>query len=962
MDPISAFGLISGALQVGQVITDTLAGLAHLREKYQHADLTIRTLEQQLTTIRAAITQLDDWTRVRLRDSPAEYNMSLDVALDGCRTVMEAFSDEVAVLTQDTSSNETGIGFRTRMRVVWKEDVMRGHQERLHSQVIALQLLVQACQCRSSAEQVELLRKAESRHIIWKVADDAATLRSSTRYSASRADTASNLSQRESTIGSTVFDFDRTLGASLPYQRIPERSYSRPETWSTTSNGDHSQTTDEGYVSGVATSTSVSRTGSLVLPGHPSGTISPTFGHSNSVGLSPTARTPTLNHARRSKSDSTHAPQLDRSSGSKRGKIQSVLRRLSVNSMKSVSSPQVPTRGLTDGSTTTRRRQYNRDVNTSIDLTSSDGASAPLIVKTAQTGSWPDIEKLIERGCDLEAKHFQSRRTALLVAAHCGNEAVVDLLIQKHARLDAVDRSGSTALHLAASRGHCGVLELLLSETLNIEARDSRGRTALWVAAERAKANARADAQMTALHVASKQGADLEAKDGTMMTALHYACENVNVDVPGCDRRTPLICAAARKASTGSSDDAGMTALHWAAYNGHTEAVEILSSRKSSLAKVNSAKRTALHLAAMNSQFAVVELLLRKEMPVETRCQSGLTALHYACLANSTEISKLLLMSGADIEAQLEGELQRHPVHIAAAQGSMGLLNLLCDKGASLEVRDALGYRALGVACRTGHTAAVQNLLDRKSPVHMASGSWARDDSPLCLAAMKRGAFVLKQDEQDWYPYQYAAYHGHSRVLELLLALLQFEGIGFAPAADISEERKREQPETLIRNNASSQGTGLVSPGSLPAHFVSSLATLPSTLEQGLPTSEQRNLNRPSLGTALEQNLRLESRNSQISTTSRPPLSHPTPVREGPIQPGSRFIDTPVSIIEASTARTHEGPPSRTEARESWESNPLAVQRPALVLDSDSESIASYSTASEGGREYPTRNLVELPA
>ncbi|KAL4871989.1 ankyrin repeat-containing domain protein [Aspergillus spectabilis] len=550
MDPISAFGLISGTFQIGQVITETIAGLTSLRGKYQHADLTIGTLEQQLRTIRAAITQLEDWTRARLRDSPAEYNRSLDVAVDGCRTVMEALSEEVQVLTQGVSSNETGIGFRARIRVVWREDVMKGHQERLHSQVIALQLLVQACQCRSSTEQIELLRKAESRRIIWKVADDAATLRSSTRYAVSRADTASSLSQRVSTTGDTVFDFDRTLAASLPYQRIPH-PYPRPETRSTTSNGDQSQMTDEGYASGVVTSASVSRTGSLILPRHPSGTISPTVGHSKSFALSPNSRTPTSNHTRRSKSDSTPAPQLDRNLGSKRGKIQSMFRRLSQASIKSGSASQGPTRGLTDSSVNTRRRPHDRDVNTSIDLKSPEGASAPLIVKTAQTGSWSDVDRLVERGCDMEAKHLQSRRTALLVAAHCGNEPIVDLLIRKNARLDAVDKSGSTALHLAASRGHCGVMELLLnSEAMNIEAQDSRGRTALWIAAERgeieathvlllfkAKVNARADEQMTALHAVAKQGdeaivkllvnggADLEAKDGTMMTALHYACE-----------------------------------------------------------------------------------------------------------------------------------------------------------------------------------------------------------------------------------------------------------------------------------------------------------------------------------------------------------------------------------------------------------------------------------------------------
>ncbi|KAL4877668.1 ankyrin repeat-containing domain protein [Aspergillus karnatakaensis] len=990
MEPISAFGLISGAFQVGQVITETLAGLASLRGKYMNADLTIETLEQQLTTIKAAITHLEDWTSARLRDSPAEYNRSLDVALDGCRTVMEALSEEVIVLTQGTSSSDNGI-----------EDVMKGHQDRLHSQVIALQLLVQACQCRSSTDQIELLRKAESRHIIWKVADDAATLRSSNRYATSRADTASRLSQRASTTGDTVFDFDRTLAASQPYQRVPQKPYpSRLEPRSIISRGDQSHMTDEGYASGVAINASVSRTGSLVLPRHPSGTISPTMGHSSSPALSPTSRTPSSNHSRRSKSDSTIAPQLDQKFGSKRGKIQYMFRRLSQASTRSGSSSNGPLRGKT-----------------SIDLKSPEGASAPLIVKTAQIGS-----------CNLEAKHLQTRRTALLVAAHCGNEAVVNLLNRKNARLDAVDKSGSTALHLAASRGHCGIIELLLLM-----------RSALWVAVERGEIEAvqvLLSYKMTALHLASKQGDDEIVKllDGAMMTALHYACEKghikvieiltdnkINVDVPGSDRRTPLICAAAagqvpatelllkRKASSRCADDAGMTALHWAAYNGHTEIVEILSNRKSSLTTVNIAGRTALHLAAMNSHFAVAELLLRKQLPVEARCLSGLSALHYACLANSTEIARLLLLSSANIEAQIEDEIRRRPVHIVAAQGSMGLLNLLC-------------YRALGVACLAGHAAAVQNLLDRGSPVHLPPDTWAREDSPLLLLA------------HGWRPYQYAAYHGRPHALEVLLArtlamssadnsspTFQLETIGFAPAADVSEEHKRE-PESFACNTAPlrrsfTPGThqvnnpdGNTTPGPVSGYYyppVTSVSNtvkasppaqeLPGTLEQGLPesrsqtpermhrppNSEEQRLVLPVLGGLSHSQSEHNDRESpspavwepqQPTPQPRPQLSHPTPVRERSIQPidallrngdlyGGRLVDTPVSIVEGSAnGSLRGGPPSRHSEVETRTSSPSrARRRLSLTLGSDSESIASFSTASEGWVGFAGREMAELP-
>ncbi|GES63374.1 ankyrin repeat protein [Aspergillus terreus] len=873
MDPVSAFGVVSGAFQVAQIITQTAAGLWSLREKYAHAELTIRSLVGELTTIKSAITQLDDWARLQNTRSTAaaeytEYDEVLNVALDGCRVVMDVLSDEVASLTRGAAGTDAHIGFGTRLRAMWNEDVMRGHQERLRSQVVALQLLLQACQCRSSSEQIELLRRVENRRIIRKVAEDAETLRSSSSYAGSRADTAS-LSCRQFSVGETGFDFDTAATLSGSYRRALQ-PWSRTETLSTMSSGNDSRETDEGYGS-------MSQADSLILPIRPHESIGNS--HSRSVTLRPNRTQPDQSGMRRWKSDSTSSSHPTRSAS--KLSLRSTWRpwRRS-NSTKSNAQPvqQSPTENMAPG-----RRSSRRDITTSIDFASHEGSSAPAIVKAAQSGSREDVERLITSGHEIEARHIYSRRNALLVASHCGNEAVVDLLIQRNARLGATDASGWTALHLAASRGHCGVLELLLLEDVDIEARTSSGRTALWIAAEQgqveaariliennAKVNTRADNQMTPLHVAAKVGdvatiellvsskADVEAKDGLMMTALHYACEGghlgaikalinnkAKVDTWGSDRRTPLICAAAMgqleatqlllkmKASERHADDASMTALHWAAFNGHTEVVEILSQKKEALAITNIAGRTALHLAVMRSRFAVVELLLRKRTLVEARCHSGMAALHYACMANNVEIARLLLLSGADIEVPTED--QRRPIHIAAACGSMAVLDLLCDKGASLEARDALGDRALCTACRHGHAAAVQNLLNRGSPLYLQYDIRDKEDSPLSLAAMgghvpvvnillERGASVLKRDEMGWPPHYHAMHHGHSDVLRLLLARNSAEvtagalnlgqtisRIGFSPT-NISEARKREVHEVLSQMQRSSVETGEAGP------------------------------------------------------------------------------------------------------------------------------------------------------
>jgi hypothetical protein len=65
--------------------------------------------------------------------------------MGGCQIIMEVLSEDVMTLVHG-SRNDGTIGFRLRIRVIWKEDIMKGHQEKLHAQVMALQLLLQVCQ------------------------------------------------------------------------------------------------------------------------------------------------------------------------------------------------------------------------------------------------------------------------------------------------------------------------------------------------------------------------------------------------------------------------------------------------------------------------------------------------------------------------------------------------------------------------------------------------------------------------------------------------------------------------------------------------------------------------------------------------------------------------------------------------------------------------------------------------
>lgn len=145
MDPGSVFGIVSGGVQVIQAITSTVHGLNQLYGRFREADFTIRSLIQELDCIDTALASLREWSRNNTNGPQSEeYIRDLTVAMDGCRVIMEVVSHDVSTLVQST--RDDGMGIRARMKVVWNEQMMHGHKEKLHSQVMALQLLLQVCQ------------------------------------------------------------------------------------------------------------------------------------------------------------------------------------------------------------------------------------------------------------------------------------------------------------------------------------------------------------------------------------------------------------------------------------------------------------------------------------------------------------------------------------------------------------------------------------------------------------------------------------------------------------------------------------------------------------------------------------------------------------------------------------------------------------------------------------------------
>ena len=139
MDPLSLLGGVSAVGAIAAAITKTIKNLSDARGRYEGADLTIQSLIYELTTVKFALNQIHQWAHNHLPSSPTrgELVQALNVSLEGCRLAVDIMAEDVALLV-------TNNPFLRSVKVVWNEASMRDHQNRLQSQVAALQLLLQA--------------------------------------------------------------------------------------------------------------------------------------------------------------------------------------------------------------------------------------------------------------------------------------------------------------------------------------------------------------------------------------------------------------------------------------------------------------------------------------------------------------------------------------------------------------------------------------------------------------------------------------------------------------------------------------------------------------------------------------------------------------------------------------------------------------------------------------------------
>ncbi|KAI9862356.1 MAG: hypothetical protein M1813_004832 [Trichoglossum hirsutum] len=224
------------------------------------------------------------------------------------------------------------------------------------------------------------------------------------------------------------------------------------------------------------------------------------------------------------------------------------------------------------------------------------------------------------------------------------------------------------------------------------------------------------------------------------------------------DGRTPLSLAAGNgheavlklllntsKVDVDSKDQDGQTPLLWAARNGHETVIKLLlDTGNVDVYLKDQYGQTPLLWAARNGHETVVKLLLATgKVHVDSKdAEYGRTALPYAAgNQHDAMVNLLIAKNGVDgVEIDSQDNDGRTPLLWAAHQGHYGVVKLLLECKADVNVEDRYGWTGLLRAVDGGHETIVRLLLEQNVDVNAKGDQFF----PLSLAAINRNKTVME--------------------------------------------------------------------------------------------------------------------------------------------------------------------------------------------------------------------------
>jgi ankyrin repeat protein len=237
----------------------------------------------------------------------------------------------------------------------------------------------------------------------------------------------------------------------------------------------------------------------------------------------------------------------------------------------------------------------NGDLETVLMMESRGGSFNKKNLILAHKQSKDVIEHLINTGHDVNAKNDKDGTTVLMYAILSNSDAVVNILIEAGANVNAKNNDGYNALLIASMYNRLELIKLLISAEVNINTRTNTGATALMFASRYSTKDV--------AELLINAGAEIHAKDNTGATALMFASSNSNKEV------VELLIRAGAEINTKRNN--GTTALMHASWFSNKEVVELLIRAGAEINVKDNDGETALSYSRKNTRDKdIVEFLI----------------------------------------------------------------------------------------------------------------------------------------------------------------------------------------------------------------------------------------------------------------------------------------------------------------------------------------------------------------